>query len=277
MAKTAKIKKSDLRYGDIIRFTEGPLAFGGGTNMLGERREAFTEDTFYVDVLKPKRGRVTPELELRPAAFPKSIYSPKGKFPAFEVIARLPDDVQVFKTASRNYGGMMHFRTMLIGRDGRTRDDKSVVANNALEAAREMGCAAIVFKSFGYAEVWPFPEGVPSLEFLQKNVEDPYDTITPAAHRLGSGYGPYLAYTGDNGLTVDDPIINETAQFALLGDPDLGELRERIHTPEGFVENPDYYECRYAGGVVLLVGFSICEETGETIRTPITKTEEVAA
>lgn len=275
--KPAKVKKSDLRYGDVIRFTEGAVSFGSGSNMLGERRPAFSEDTFTVDWNKPGRGKKLPTLELRPVSRPKYSYDPKGAFPAFEIVSRLPEDVQVFKTNSKNFGGMIHFTTILIGKDGESRDDRAVAAEQAMDAARALGCAVVVFKSFGYAEVWPWPEGVPPFEFIQKNVEDPYDTaavadtsrLNPEVMPKGIYEGPYLAYTGDNGLLVDKPVMNGTAQFALLNNPEQHrELQQHEWINGEMVENPDFYFGRYAGGVVVLVGFSI-DSNGETIRTPI--------
>lgn len=267
-----KIKKSDLRYGDVIRLKTAAVKFSAGTNALGEDRPEFHAREFKVDVLPPPRGKKTPVIELRPTdpAYARYTWAAKGKWPEWEVASRLPDDVQVFKTRATNHGGMIHFTSLVLARDGRTWNDKAIAARDAMQAARELGCAVIVFRAFGYAEVWPFPDGVPSLEFLQQHTEDPYNTIAPAGTRLGGWDGPYLAYAGDNALSAEPVILNETAQFALLNDPELREMKEHLVDASGVTPNPDFHECRYAGNVVLLVGFSICPVTGNTIRTPVT-------
>lgn len=228
-----KIKKSDLRYGDVVKFAT-PITFSG----RGVMAQSFEADTFLVDVLPPKRGKKTPEYELRLPAHPERVCEVK-KWGDFEVIARLPENIQVFKTRSRNYpGSLMQSKHLVLRPNGQTVDEKMIVAHKAMAAAQALGKAAVVFRAFGYAEVWPL-EDAPTPEFLQQQMEAPL-VSGPTQETDNRQFS--ILYAAD----ADSRAHNETAYYALH--PNVTELD--YNTPEDMP----------IGNVIVLFGFQVNAE-----------------
>lgn len=228
-----KIKKSDLRYGDVVKFA-APVTFSG----RGVMAQSFEADTFLVDVLPPKRGKKTPEYELRLPAHPERVCEVK-KWGDFEVIARLPENVQVFKTRSRNYpNSFMRSKHMVLRPNGQTVDEKMIVAHKAMAAAYALGKAAVVFRAFGYAEVWPLSDA-PTPEFLQQQMEAPI-----ASDQAQEGNEKQFSVLYAAG--ADSRAHNETAYYALHRD-----VTELDYNPP---------EDMPVGNVIVLVGFQMDAE-----------------
>lgn len=260
-----KLKRSDLRYGDVIQFSEA-VTFKDNHHPIHGLIRGFSETTFQVDILPPPRGKKREVVELRSVQHP-SVRCDIKQWPDFRVIQRLPENVKVFKTRHKSFGGVISFKGLVLAEDGHTWDERALVARNAMSYARELGCAVVTVRPWGYAEVWPVPEGVPSSDFIRSQVDDPYEMMTGFHdHHLDDHH---LVFAGDNAQSGPLPIMNHTAQFMFLNQPDLREIPDYGQAdPNADDPRPLHEQCCLIGTAVILVGFGT-GSNGDTVRRPI--------